>query len=140
MKYLYRKRGHRIDLNLPEELYLKVDKSSIERVLINLLSNAIKYTPPNGIITIKLNKEDMFAELSISDTGIGLTENDIKKLFKKFSVIKKSEAMGIELSKDGTGLGLYICKEIVELHNGQIWAVSEGKEKGSTFFIKLPLL
>ena len=139
MKYLSNKRNHFINLDLPEALYLDIDKSGIERVIINLLSNAIKYTPPEGLIEIKLRENDSNIELSVKDNGIGLTEDEIKKIFEKFSKIKRSKEEGMDLNKEGTGLGLHISKEIIELHDGQICVTSEGRNKGSTFIVRLPM-
>lgn len=139
MKYLSNKRNHFINLDLPEALYLDIDKSGIERVIINLLSNAIKYTPPEGLIELKLRENDSNIELSVKDNGIGLTEDEIKKIFEKFSKIKRSKEEGMDLNKEGTGLGLHISKEIIELHDGQICVTSEGRNKGSTFIVRLPM-
>ena len=132
-------RNHFINLDLPEALYLDIDKSGIERVIINLLSNAIKYTPPKGLVEIKLRENDSNIELSVKDNGIGLTEDEIEKIFEKFSKIKRSKEEGMDLNKEGTGLGLHISKEIIELHDGQIWVTSEGRNKGSTFIVRLPM-
>ena len=74
--------------------------------------------------------------MSVRDEGIGLTDQEINKLFQKFSRIHRE---GVQIKTEGTGLGLYISKKIVELHRGQIWAESKGRNKGSTFYITLPL-
>ncbi|TFG13906.1 MAG: PAS domain-containing sensor histidine kinase [Promethearchaeota archaeon] len=138
MKYLLDKKEHMITFELPEETYLNIDKDAIERVIINLLSNAVKYTPPKGKITIKLQNNESHIELSIKDTGIGLTEEEIQEIFTKFNKIQRSKEENIDLNKEGTGLGLNISKEIIELHGGQIWVTSEGRNKGSTFIVRLP--
>jgi len=137
-KYLINKREQTLKLDLPQKLYLWIDGDKIEQIISNLLSNAINYTPVKGNIWIKLKEIEDFIEISIKDTGIGLTKSEIKKLFKKFSSIER----GLEEKKDivlkGTGLGLYISKGIVELYNGKIWAESAGRNKGSIFIVRLP--
>jgi PAS domain S-box-containing protein len=138
IKYLIKARNLTITENLPEELIIKIDAQKIERVIINLISNAIKYTPSGGSIRIDLLKKDHSALLSITDSGIGLTKDQIKKVFNKFADINKpTDEYNIKM--DGSGLGLHISKEIVKLHNGEITAESEGLNRGSTFTIKLPL-
>lgn len=124
-------------IELPHEFVVKIDKIRIEQVISNLLSNAIKYTPPKGSIYFSLNENDQWIEFSIKDTGIGLTQNEMKSLFQKFGKIVKN-IDEIDIETDGSGLGLYISKEIIELHNGKIIVESEGKNKGSTFTVRLP--
>ena len=123
--------------DFPDALIMKIDKIKIERVVTNLLSNAIKFTPVKGIITINLDVKENVVEFSISDTGIGIKGADISKLFKKFSRIHNSNTSKID--SEGTGLGLYISKELIELHGGKIWVESKGKNRGSTFYFTLPM-
>jgi two-component system phosphate regulon sensor histidine kinase PhoR len=139
LMYLIKKRKLNLEFDLMDGLFLKIDKVRIEQVILNLLSNAIKNTPPTGKIIVKsLNKNDS-VELSIRDTGIGLTKEEMDKLFIRFGKIERY-GDGLEyIDIQGTGLGLYISKEIIDLHEGQIWVESEGKDKGSTFTIKLPI-
>lgn len=135
---LINKREQEIVLDgFPEKLTVNIDEIKIERVVINLISNAIKFTPIKGKITIKLEEKETHVEFSIRDTGIGIKKSDIGKLFKKFSRIHNNNTNTID--SEGTGLGLYISKGIIELHGGKIWAESKGKNQGSTFFVKLPL-
>ncbi len=131
------KRNLILKADLPEKSILRVDKIKVEQVLINLLSNAIKYTPPNGKILINLNVSENYIEISIKDTGIGLTKKEKELLFQKFG---KSIRVynGSDIETGGSGLGLYISKEIVELHNGKILVESKGRNMGSTFIVKLP--
>ena len=131
------KRNVTIKANLTKEFILKVDRIRIEQVIINLLSNAIKYTPPKGEIIINLNEKEKYIEISITDNGIGLTKKDKVQLFQKFGKIKRFPNQ-LDIEYEGTGLGLYISKEIVELHNGKIIVKSQGRNKGSTFIIRLP--
>ena len=138
LKYLLKKRNHSIIKNLPNEFKINIDKSRIERVITNLLSNAINYTPSGGLIKINLKELEDNIEISISDTGIGLAKEHLEKLFRKFVHIEKpSDEYDIKLN--GTGLGLYISKEIIELHKGKISAKSNGLNKGSTFIFSLPI-
>ncbi|MHA1371254.1 MAG: sensor histidine kinase [Promethearchaeota archaeon] len=129
-------KGHTINIEIQKNLNVICDKLRIEQVITNLLTNAIKFTPNGGKITIKAKKRNGFAEVMIKDTGIGLLPEDFPKLFKKFGEIKHDK---IHASNKGTGLGLYISKEIIKHHGGKIWAESEGKNKGATFIFTIPL-
>ncbi|MFX1273582.1 MAG: sensor histidine kinase [Promethearchaeota archaeon] len=137
MKYLLEKKKQRLELTLPKNLYIIIDKVKIERVIMNLLSNAIKFTPLEGEISIKLESNRTYTEFSITDTGIGIEIKNINKLFKKFSRIICEKRMNID--REGTGLGLYLSKGIIDLHGGKIWVHSNGKDQGSTFYFTLPL-
>jgi len=139
MKYMLKQRKLTLNLNIPDEIYLEIDKNRIGEVMTNLLSNAIKYTPPNGKISIEMQKQDGWVILNVKDTGVGLTEKEMSVLFTRFGKIDRYND-GLEyIDIKGSGLGLYICKEILKLHGGQIWAVSDGRNKGSTFMVKLPV-
>ncbi|MFX0140978.1 MAG: sensor histidine kinase, partial [Candidatus Hodarchaeota archaeon] len=139
MMYIIKKRELNLELELLDGLFLEIDKIRIEQVLLNLLSNAIKNTPPNGKITVKSLKKNNNVEVSITDTGIGLTKEEMDKLFTRFGKIERY-GNGLEyIDIQGTGLGLYISKEIIDLHEGQIWAESEGRDKGSIFTIRIPI-
>ena len=118
-------------------MHVLVDRIKIEQVITNLLSNAIKYTPPKGEIYVKIYEENQWANISIKDNGIGLTKKEMKKLFKKFGKIDHFRE-SFDVESEGTGLGLFISKQIVELHNGKILVESKGKNKGSTFKVSLP--
>jgi two-component system sensor histidine kinase VicK len=138
MKYLLEQRNLSLDFDIPEEFWINIDKNRIGEVITNLLSNAIKCTPPYGKISIKLHEQDDWAILSVSDTGVGLTEKEMRVLFTRFGKIDRHNE-GLEyIDIKGSGLGLYICKEILKLHGGEIWAQSDGRNKGSTFVLKLP--
>ena len=139
MKYFSTKRNHEIDIDILPELYMNIDESRIELVFTNLISNAIKYTPSNGKIQIKIQSDGKFARIKISDSGVGLSDKEIKGLFKKFSTIESPLKKDLDMDLGSTGLGLFLSKEIVTLHGGEIWAESEGKGKGSTFIVKLPI-
>jgi signal transduction histidine kinase len=124
--------------DLPEHYSIKVDKERIEQVILNLLSNAIKNTPPKGLIYVKLEEKDSILEIIFKDTGIGLTDEEKERLFQKFGKIERNGLVE-KVNNEGSGLGLYISKEIVELHGGKIVAESEGRNKGSTFIVRLPI-
>ena len=131
------KRKVNVKADLPNQFILEVDQIRIEQLIINILSNAIKFTPPNGKVIIELNDSEKYVEISIRDTGIGLTKKEKEKLFQKFGKIERVGKQ-LDIENEGTGLGLYISKEIVELHKGKILVKSPGRNKGSTFLIKLP--
>jgi PAS domain S-box-containing protein len=109
------------------------DPQRIHQVLLNLLSNAWKFTPSGGRITVETFARDGEAVVRVSDTGIGLRPEDAQRLFQPFSQLNEGPARG-----HGTGLGLFICKGIVELHGGRIWVESGGPGKGAAFSFALP--
>ncbi|MEJ2294139.1 MAG: HAMP domain-containing sensor histidine kinase, partial [Candidatus Lokiarchaeota archaeon] len=139
LMYLVKARKLNIQTSLPNDLSLKLDKIRIEQVIMNLFSNAIKNTPPGGKITIDLKKINNSAVFSIKDTGIGLTEKEMNLLFTRFGKLERSGEGFEYIDIQGTGLGLYITKEIIDLHKGEIRAESSGRNKGSNFIVKLPL-
>lgn len=134
---LANKKNQIIELTIEESLpRINIDKTKISDVLHNLLSNAIKYSYSNTTIKIIAKKIDDFVEIEFKDQGQGLNDEDADKLFKKFAKLS-SKPTGKESSN---GLGLSICKSFVELHKGQIFAKSPGKELGTSFFISLPII
>jgi signal transduction histidine kinase len=112
--------------------YVYLDPDRIREVITNLFDNAVKYTP-EGSITIGLTGDDQVVQCYIKDTGPGIPADDIPHLFQKFYRVDNSATRTI----GGTGLGLFICKKIVELYGGRIWVESE-LGKGSTFYINMP--
>ena len=134
------KRQQSINLEIHDSIMARFEKEEIHDVISNLLINAIKYTlPGKGWIDIRTEIKDSFVVVSIKDNGIGFTEQEKSKIFKQFGKIERY-GQGLDLGIDGTGLGLYISKKIVESHGGEIWMESEGKNKGSTFYFSLPLI
>ncbi len=127
-------RRHTIEYHVDSNVsYIKGDQTKLRQVLQNLLSNAVKYSPKGGLI--KVRAEDYTNEqllVSVSDEGIGIPAEQMDKLFQKFSRIDSNEAREIK----GSGLGLWICKEIVRAHGGQIWVKSESGV-GSVFSFTL---
>jgi signal transduction histidine kinase len=110
------------------------DEKMIKSVLLNLISNAVKFTRRNGKVTISVNKiKDQMMEISVSDTGVGMPESLVQKLFTVGEKIRSAGTDG-ELS---TGLGLLLCKEFVEKHNGKIGVTSQ-QDAGSTFYFTIP--
>jgi signal transduction histidine kinase len=119
-----------VPADLPEII---ADPRSVKQILLNLLSNAVKFTPEGGRISISANKIDNGAEISVSDTGIGIPPAEQPTIFEEFRQVGGDYAH----KKEGTGLGLTLAKKFVELHGGKIWLESE-VGKGSTFTFTLP--
>ncbi len=125
---------HQIVVNLPgDSLRIRADRDQIEQVLTNLLGNAVKYSPEGGEIAVTVRVGDGEIGIEVSDQGIGIPRSQISRVFEKY--YRGDEAVARRVS--GTGLGLYICKSIVEAHGGRIWVESEPGH-GSTFHISLP--
>jgi PAS domain S-box-containing protein len=128
---------HTITVQVPEEpVLLEADGPRLEQVLGNLLGNAIKYSPEGGpvSITVQVNHESGWAEVRIQDAGIGIPADQQPLLFRRF--VRASNVHDYHIA--GTGLGLYVCRELVERHGGHIWFQS-ADGVGTTFFITLPL-
>ena len=136
IRYFANERGIQISLELLDNVICEIDKLRIEQVITNLLSNAIKNTPPNGLVKITLSRNGETLYISVQDSGVGLTLGEMDKLFNKFGKIERyGQRMNVDI--EGTGLGLFITKEIVDLHKGSIWVASEGKNKGARFTVRL---
>lgn len=112
---------------------IKADVDKFKQVIVNTIDNSVKYTP-QGSITVSLEKKNKNIRFAVSDTGVGISPKTMPKLFKKFSRADDASNANIH----GTGLGLFIAKEILTAHNGHMWAESEGEGKGSQFYIELP--
>ena len=126
---------HRFVLGLPKALPpIRADVIRLERILHNLLENAIKYSPDGGYIRIIAKMDSDHLVIGVSDQGIGISQQDQAKLFAPFQRLESSRVEGIQ----GIGLGLLVCRRLVEAHGGRIW-VESGTGKGSTFFFTLPL-
>ena len=118
------------DPNLP---VIQADKTRTRQILLNLLTNAIKYTK-EGQITVSASRDDDWALVSVADTGIGIPPEHIDDIFEEFSRVDSSSTQKV----GGLGLGLAICRQLAELHGGQIWAESE-VGVGSTLYLNLPI-
>lgn len=116
-----------------EEAWMNVDIQRIRQVFQNLIENSIKYTD-TGFVRVKVETKDAGLVFSVSDSGHGISKELLPHLFEEF------RRDGKEKQIEGTGLGLFIAKSIVESHHGKIWAESEGSGHGSTFFVELPLV
>jgi PAS domain S-box-containing protein len=117
---------------IPDNLIVMADRNMLNTILRNLISNALKFTSANGKVGIKAITKGNTTEISVEDTGTGIKQEDISKIFEIGSSFSKR---GTENEK-GTGLGLLLCKEFVEKHGGHIWVESE-EGKGSTFFFTI---
>ena len=113
---------------------VNVDQERMLQVLRNIIGNAIKFTPENGSITIETTEKENFIEVAVHDTGIGIQEDDLQRIFYKFEQIIPATGNTIK----GTGLGLATAKQIITAHGGKLWATSQ-VGMGSTFYIALPL-
>jgi signal transduction histidine kinase len=120
------------DTLIPE---VQADENKLKEVFMNLIGNSLKFTPAGGAITLSAKTEGNLIMVMVRDSGKGIRPEDLPKLFTKFGMIEKNYAPG--QSSKGTGLGLYICKSIVELHGGKISVSSEGENMGTTFSFSL---
>lgn len=130
---IVRKKKIRIENNVDKKLVVNADELQFRELFDNLITNAIKFTSENGWVKIDAEKDKDSVVFSVSDNGVGMTKEQINHVFDEFYKVDQSRH---ELSS--SGLGLAICKRIVEKHNGRIWAESPGKNKGSTFFAEIP--
>jgi PAS domain S-box-containing protein len=130
-----RESGIELEMRTTPGLQVDADPKRVTQVLFNLLNNAWKFTPDGGRITIETARVNELAVVRIRDTGQGMRPEDLQKLFQPFSQVHDT----MQKTQAGTGLGLYICKGIVELHGGRIWAESPGPGLGSTFSFAIPL-
>jgi signal transduction histidine kinase len=127
--------GVRLDTKASVEgLPIMGDKGRLNQVLYNLINNAIKFTPEDGNVRVEMHERDGKAYVLVRDTGLGLTQDDIDHLFQPFSQVHDAAQ-----KKKGSGLGLYICKGILEAHGGRVWCESPGRGQGSTFAFQIPL-
>jgi PAS domain S-box-containing protein len=121
----------------PDIGFIIADQRKIKQVLFNLLGNAMKFTPDNGMVRISahhFNGENEYVEISVEDSGVGISEEDQTILFRPFQQIEST----ISKKYEGTGLGLAISKKFIDLHNGKMWLESESG-KGSKFIFRIPI-
>jgi signal transduction histidine kinase len=128
---------------------IRADDRKLKQILYNLLSNAIKFTPDGGRIALTAQASDAgtqdppergdnpggYVQISVSDTGVGLNPEDLERVFQPFEQVLKPG----HPKTQGTGLGLSLTKQLVELHGGRIWAQSAGAQKGAAFSFVLPV-
>jgi signal transduction histidine kinase len=103
------------------------------QVLVNLLSNAIKFSPQNSVVSLSVSRSETEVEIRVADRGPGIPSSQVEAIFEAYRQVE-----GQDVKKGGTGLGLTICKSIIEAHSGQIGVTSE-VGNGSVFWFKLPL-
>jgi signal transduction histidine kinase len=121
---------HSVDERLGE---IRGDERKIKQVLLNLLSNALKFTPEGGRVDVRAAMVDGMAEISVTDTGVGIAPEDQEAVFEEFRQVGTADKKA-----EGTGLGLTLCRKFVELHGGRIWVKSQ-VGAGSTFTFTIPV-
>jgi signal transduction histidine kinase len=127
------RRGITLERTIDEHVdEIRADQRKVKQVLLNLLSNAVKFTPEGGRIDVRVSLADGAAEISVTDTGIGIAPKDHDAVFEEFRQVGAADKKA-----EGTGLGLALCRKFVELHGGRIWAESQ-QHRGSTFHFTLP--
>lgn len=126
-----KKNGVDVSASVEEGLSLQADPDRMSQIILNLLSNSIKFTSPDGRVTIEAHRRNGHVRVSIQDTGRGVAEEDIPRIFDPF------EQFGEE--QEGSGLGLFITKKIAQEHGGRIWCESPGPGRGTTFTFELPV-
>ncbi|MFN8376952.1 MAG: GAF domain-containing sensor histidine kinase, partial [Anaerolineae bacterium] len=130
-------KGHQFDMVMPpDDVMVYVDASRMRMALNNLLNNAMRFTPDKGIVRIEgqSNGKDE-AQVIISDNGIGLTEEQMKRIFDEFYQVEDHMIR----KHGGLGIGLSIAKAVIDAHGGRIWATSPGLNQGATFYLTVPL-
>ncbi len=124
-----------LDLEPQADVQISADQRKLKQILFNLLTNAVKFTPENGSVNVSAVQEADFMEVTVADNGVGIMAEDIPKLFQAFTQLESVYTK----KHDGTGLGLALTRQLVELHGGRIWVKSEFGT-GSRFIFTLPLL
>jgi two-component system, OmpR family, phosphate regulon sensor histidine kinase PhoR len=125
--------GVSFNVNVPDHLLARADHTRLEQILYNLIDNAVKFNLPNGTVSVSAEESQSVITISVEDTGIGITESDLARVFERLYRADKSRSRKIE----GTGLGLAIVKHLVQAHGGEICAISE-LGRGSRFTFTLP--
>jgi signal transduction histidine kinase len=133
-RHLYEKDGREIILETGRDARVAIDRAAMRVVLANLLENAARYSPKNSKIRIRLHRDLRSCRLDVIDSGTGIRGKDLKNIFKMFWRGTEEEASRVR----GTGLGLYIVRNIVKDHRGKVWASSPGIGRGATFSVRLP--
>jgi CheY-like chemotaxis protein len=129
-------RGIELRLDVPTNLpSVRADPDRLQQILVNLLDNAIKFTPRGGTVTLRADRRDGAAHVSVSDTGVGVPPEHLERIWDRFHQADSSARRRF----GGTGLGLAIVRNLVELHRGRVRAHSRGPGNGSTFCFALPL-
>jgi signal transduction histidine kinase len=125
-------KGIKLNISIEvQEAELFIESELLIRVLVNLIDNAIKFSYPDSEIQLRIYKENAKLTFSVSDNGIGFNQNQVEELFKKFTNMSKPGTS----NEGSTGIGLYLCRNIIEKNKGKLNAVSQGLNKGATFTI-----
>ncbi|MEL6835885.1 MAG: ATP-binding protein [Bacteroidota bacterium] len=122
-----------LNYQLPESLVLLLDQDKVEKIISNFLSNAIKYTNSGGKVLLHARQLGDQLQLSVADTGIGIAQKDLERIFERFYQVSRSN------QQNGSGIGLALCHELASILGGRVWAESE-VGKGSVFYFQLPLV
>jgi len=129
-------KGHILRVQIPDiSLVVVADRIKIGMALTNILNNAIKFTPSGGQITLTCERKPQAVWIVVRDSGIGIPQDQLTRIFEEFHQVEDH----MTRRHGGMGLGLAIAKAVIEAHGGRIWAESEGPNRGSTFYINLPL-
>jgi CheY-like chemotaxis protein/anti-sigma regulatory factor (Ser/Thr protein kinase) len=129
--------GHQLNVSLPSEpVILDADPVRLAQVLGNLLHNACKYTEPGGRIELSAERQGSDVAISVTDTGIGIPAEALPKVFEMFAQVDGA----LERSQGGLGIGLTLVRRLVEMHGGTVEVQSEGRNRGSQFTVRLPML
>jgi two-component system, OmpR family, sensor histidine kinase VicK len=124
-----------LDLDAPADLPpVAADEQQLRQVLVNLVDNAVKYSPDGGAVHVRLSKQSHHVQWAVGDEGLGIPPGERRRIFEKFYRLDPDMTHGV----GGTGLGLYICRELVGRLDGRIW-VEGNIGKGSTFFVEIPI-
>jgi len=112
---------------------IETDAGRLRQVLDNLLDNAIKYSPNGGAVVLRVDADARWTRFAVADNGVGIPASELPRIFEKFYRVDPHQTRGV----NGTGLGLYVCRELVERMDGRI-SVSSLPGRGSTFVVELP--
>jgi len=122
-------------LDLPEEpVQVHLDSERTQRVLVNLLENALQFTSSEGTVTVVLEVLDEAVQVAVHDTGVGIAEEELDRVFDEFYQVGET----LTRTQEGLGLGLTIARKLVRLHDGEIWVDSAGEGEGTSAFVRLP--
>lgn len=128
------KKNLSMDFNAEPGFFIYADRTRFKQIMYNLVSNAVKFTPAGGSVEVLGSISEKGVRVTVSDTGIGISKDEIKKLFKPFKQIDSA----LNRKYEGTGLGLFLSRKFIEMHGGKIWVESE-PGKGSTFIFEVPV-
>jgi len=133
---LMRDKAHRVEVtHAPEPLHVRADRVRLEQCVTNLLTNAAKFTDARGDIHVRVHADGGEAVIEVCDNGVGIAPAFLPRVFDLFS----QSARSIDRAQGGLGLGLAICRQLIELHGGHVSCASEGEGRGTTFTLRLPL-